>query len=217
MIKTQDLTPEIYYKSSRDFQFIGRLYDLVLNYVKTNADTMYSNPISDNSNKELTELLALTLGFNHKYNYTTEQLRAICTTFSHALRNKGNIRSIMSVCNALLRAEGITQDALYELNNDNSSINIIVSQNLSDVTIISEVLNYLLPAGMNYIITKELISNADANTVLGTTDIINYTWDDEVKLDRNQFASIWAGQVPQETDRNTIGVIGNSIVYKPKN
>ena len=77
MIKLQDYTPEVYYKSSRDFQFIGRLYDLVLNYVKTNADSIYYNPLSDNSNQGMTELLALTLGFRSKYHYTTKQLRAI--------------------------------------------------------------------------------------------------------------------------------------------
>ena len=38
MIKLQDYTPDIYYSESRDFQFIGRLFDLVLNYVKTNVD-----------------------------------------------------------------------------------------------------------------------------------------------------------------------------------
>lgn len=30
MIKVQNLTPDIYYNRSRDFQFIGRLYDVVL-------------------------------------------------------------------------------------------------------------------------------------------------------------------------------------------
>ena len=38
MIKLQDMTPDVYYNQSRDFQFIGRLYDIVLNSVKTNAD-----------------------------------------------------------------------------------------------------------------------------------------------------------------------------------
>ena len=38
MIKLQNLTPEVYYKESRVFQFIGRLYDIVLNSVKTETD-----------------------------------------------------------------------------------------------------------------------------------------------------------------------------------
>ena len=29
MIKTQELTPEVYYKKSRDFQILGRIYDII--------------------------------------------------------------------------------------------------------------------------------------------------------------------------------------------
>ena len=45
MIKLQNYTPEIYYKESRDFQFIGRLYDLVLNSIKTEVDLLYYLPL----------------------------------------------------------------------------------------------------------------------------------------------------------------------------
>ena len=67
MIKLQDYTPEVYYRESRDFQFIGRLYDLVLNYVKTNADLIYSLPLSDNSDNQFIDLMAMTLGFHAKH------------------------------------------------------------------------------------------------------------------------------------------------------
>ena len=61
MIKLQNLTPEIYYKQSRDFQLIGRLFDIVLNYVKTNADNLYSLPIGNDMNENLLNLLSYTL------------------------------------------------------------------------------------------------------------------------------------------------------------
>jgi hypothetical protein len=53
MIKLQNYTPEIYYKESRDFQFIGRLFDLVLNAVKTDADLLYHIPLSTDSDEKL--------------------------------------------------------------------------------------------------------------------------------------------------------------------
>ena len=59
MIRMQDYTPEVYYRKSRDFQFIGRLYDLVFNYMKTNADLVYNVPFSDCSDDQLIELSAL--------------------------------------------------------------------------------------------------------------------------------------------------------------
>ena len=87
MIKLQDYTPDVYYNESRDFQFIGRLYDIVLNYVKTNADLLYDLPLSDNSDSQFIELLAFTLGFQPKHKYTAKHLRAICSVFSDILRN----------------------------------------------------------------------------------------------------------------------------------
>ena len=47
MIKTKNLTPENYYKQSRDFQLIGRIFDFVLNYLKTNVDAVSNNPFSE--------------------------------------------------------------------------------------------------------------------------------------------------------------------------
>ena len=44
MIKLRNLTPDVYYNESRDFQFIGRLFDVVLNSVKTEADLLYNVP-----------------------------------------------------------------------------------------------------------------------------------------------------------------------------
>lgn len=225
MIRLQDYTPEIYYKSSRDFQFIGRLYDLVLNYLKTNCDLIYNYPVSDNSNKELTELLALTLGFVPKYKYTTKQLRALCLALPYALKNKGNVQGIMNVCNALLRAEGIEQEAKYSLSDNNTHIDIIVSQDLSDVMIISDVLSYLLPAGMSFTIVKELLLSANPMT----TEI--YVKSNDVNIYRNGTESdnrvynnnIFAGQAELENDNNidsltrdTVGIISNSVVYKPE-
>ena len=48
MIRLQDLVPNVYYEKSRDFQFIGRLFDIVLNSVKTNSDTLYNLPSGKN-------------------------------------------------------------------------------------------------------------------------------------------------------------------------
>ena len=69
-ITLQNLTPDIYYNQSRDFQFIGRLFDVVLNSVKVNADKLYNNPISYNSDEKLIDyivsILTVTRPENHK-------------------------------------------------------------------------------------------------------------------------------------------------------
>lgn len=154
MIKLQDYTPEVYYRESRDFQFIGRLYDLVLNYVKTNADLIYSLPLSDNSDDRFIDLMAMTLGFHAKHKYNSQQLRAICSVLSEVLRNKGTIKALTIACDAIFHAEGIQGKFDYGLTNGNTNIIIYLPQELSDTTLLNDLFDYILPAGMSCQIIK---------------------------------------------------------------
>ena len=63
MINLKNQVPGIYYDASRDFQVLGHLYEVVLNYVKTNADMMYLLPNDVEADTRAIELLATTLGF----------------------------------------------------------------------------------------------------------------------------------------------------------
>ena len=75
MIRLQKYTPDVYYEQSRDFQFLGRLYDITLNSVKTNADIIkFGLPFNSQSPRELLGLLARTLGFKPKRQYSHVQL-----------------------------------------------------------------------------------------------------------------------------------------------
>ena len=69
MIKLQNLTPDVYSSQSRDFQLLERLFDIVLNYVKTNSDNLYTLPLSDNTDEHLIDLMTLTLGFKSRHHY----------------------------------------------------------------------------------------------------------------------------------------------------
>ena len=175
MIKLKDLTPEIYYKESRDFQFIGRLFDVVLNSVKTEVDLMYNIPLSNDSDEKLLELMALTLGFKPKHQYNTRQLKAICKVFPEILRNKGSIKSIIIACNALFNAAGAEQALDYDFTrySNNTELNIYVPQDFKDITVITDLLDYILPAGMSCNIIRELHLKAASTTELETSDIIN--------------------------------------------
>ena len=130
MIKLQELTPSVYYEQSRDFQFIGRLYDIVLNYVKTNADNLYTLPIGKNMDEKLLNLLAFTLGFQSKHHYNSKQLLAICSVLPLILKHKGSLNAILIAVNSILYAEGISQALDYEFKNNN--LVLYLSQDLSD-------------------------------------------------------------------------------------
>lgn len=172
MIKLQDLTPEVYYKQSRDFQFIGRLYDIVLNYSKTNAANLCQLPIGDNMNEQLLNLLALTLGFKPTKNYNSKQLLAICSVLPDIMRNKGSLNALIIAANALLTAEGIEQALDYTII-PKQSITLYVSQQLSDFNLLKDLLDYILPAGISCGIVKELQARVKIETIIGIRDDVN--------------------------------------------
>lgn len=170
-IELQQMTPSPYYGQSRDFQFIGRLFDVVLNSVKTNADMIYNNPLSANSNDKLADLMALTLGFKSKHKYTSVQLAALCSAFSEIMRNKGSLKSVELAVDALLNAEGITDKFSYSLTDENGSIDasviktkltLYVPQQLTNLSLIRDLLDYILPAGISCQIVSQ---NANAENV----------------------------------------------------
>lgn len=182
MIKLQDLTPSIYYEQSRDFQFIGRLYDIVLNYVKTNADNLYTLPIGKNMDEKLLNLLAFTLGFQSKHHYNSKQLLAICSVLPLILKNKGSLNAIVIAVNSILYAEGISQALDYEFKNNN--LVLYLSQDLSDLTLLKDIMIYILPAGIGCDMIKEIQSVNKIETILTTTDEVTVYKDIASKFNR---------------------------------
>ena len=182
MIKLQDLTPSIYYEQSRDFQFIGRLYDIVLNYVKTNADNLYTLPIGKNMDEKLLNLLAFTLGFQSKHHYNSKQLLAICSVLPLILKNKGSLNAILIAVNSILYAEGINQALDYEFKNNN--LVLYLSQDLSDLTLLKDIMIYILPAGIGCDMIKEIQSVNKIETILTTTDEVTVYRDIASKFNR---------------------------------
>ena len=175
LIKFQDLTPEVYYKRSRDFQYIGRLFDLVLNNAKMNTDIISSLPLNPDMDPRLLDLLALTLGFKSKHEYNTKQLAALCSIFPFVLRNKGSKLAIETACNALLNAEGITKEASIEVSNQ--TVSIFLPSELSDLNLLKDLLNYILPAGMSCSIVREatLVPPSSTTLVSYNDSVVNYT------------------------------------------
>ena len=175
LIKFQDLTPEVYYKRSRDFQYIGRLFDLVLNNAKMNTDIISSLPLNPDMDPRLLDLLALTLGFKSKHEYNTKQLAALCSIFPFVLRNKGSKLAIETACNALLNAEGITKEASIEVSNQ--IVSIFLPSELSDLNLLKDLLNYILPAGMSCSLIQEATLVPPSSTTLVNYQdyVVNYT------------------------------------------
>jgi hypothetical protein len=181
MIKLQDLTPEVYYRQSRDFQFIGRLFDLVLNSVKTNAANLYNLPVGKEMDEQLLNLLALTLGFKTTKNYNSKQLLAICSTLPAILKHKGSIKALVLAVDALLAAEGIKQPLDYTISAV-EGITLYVAQELEDTTLLTDLFDYLLPAGISCELVKESQLVSGLETKFTFTDQVNVYKKDETQL-----------------------------------
>ena len=217
MIKLQELTPSVYYEQSRDFQFIGRLYDIVLNYVKTNADNLYTLPIGKNMDEKLLNLLAFTLGFQSKHHYNSKQLLAICSVLPLILKNKGSLNAILIAVNSILYAEGISQALDYEFKNNN--LVLYLSQDLSDLTLLKDIMIYILPAGIGCDMIKEIQSVNKIETILTTKDEVTVYKDIASKFNRIL-------NPREEADRNILaggrpagnaGMLANITLKQPSN
>jgi hypothetical protein len=204
MIKLQNYTPEIYYKESRDFQFIGRLFDLVLNAIKTDADLLYHIPLSTDSDEKLLELLAMTLGFKPNQQYNARQLKAVCSVFAEILRHKGSIKALQIACEALFNAMDVEQALTYDFTagKGNTELNLYIPSDFEDITILNDLLTYVLPAGMSCNIIKELQLVTNSNINVGTTDIVNVI----PKFDDTSYS-----QIPKLTDNWDTNLATNTI------
>ena len=219
MIKLQDYTPNVYYNDSRDFQFIGRLFDIALNYAKTNAELIYNLPLSDNSDDQFVELLAYTLGFQPKHKYTSKHLRAVCSTLADIFRNKGTIKAVKLACNAIFNAEGIDEDLDYELKNNSTLLVLYLPASLKDTSLLNDLFDYILPAGLCCTIVKLVQDTREATTALGfAAENKLYPYNDS--MIRNKAADDRFDEIDADTelgsrieDNNNAFV--NSFVYKP--
>lgn len=169
MIKIRESVPSVYYDSSRDFQLIGHLFDLVLNSTKTEADLLFNLPLSTNSDDQLLELLAFTLGLRlSKEKYTSAQLRAVCSVAPYIMRNKGSKKAIELLCNALMRADSIEGKSFVDLDGNKLTLRITDISTCHDI--LYEILPYIVPAGIVFNIKEISSFSGYTNTQVGLTD-----------------------------------------------
>lgn len=192
----EQLLPNVYYEDSRDFAYIARLFELIFNYMKTGADCVKNNYTSDKSavDSSLVELLADTLGFTCRHSYDNNALTAIAGSFQELLRNKGSLYSIELAINLLINAQRTKGDKEFnyacELNPEYDDVDLIIylPDNLQEVTLLEDLLDYILPAGMLYKILK--IQSTGGFRKSTTSVFADTSKVDIVKPSRKELASI---------------------------
>jgi len=164
MIKLYDQVPQVYNNASRDFQYLSRLFDVVLNDVKHNIDDMYYLPTCS-ENSRLTELLALTLGFKVKRNYDQKQLSALVSILPSILKCKGTQKAIDLAGNALIKASGAQGSFIGKV--VDNVLEVIMPKDSVDVNLFLDILPYILPAGLSVNIVKRNVIQGTIETESG--------------------------------------------------
>lgn len=172
MINFYDQVPAVYTNASRDFQYLSWLINIVLNNIKHNVDHIYTLPNAP-WDSELTELLAMTLGFKVKRNYDIKQLAALVAILPSVLRYKGTERAIKMAASALVIAAGSLGEADAEING--MEVRVVLPQDLADITLFLDLLDYILPAGMTCRIVRR-------NETKKPIDDIEVLYKDELKF-----------------------------------
>ena len=180
MIKFSNQVPSVYPNASRDFQYLSWLMDIVLNSVKHNVDDIYDLP-NNKADPKLTELLALTLGFKVKRNYDQRQLYALVAALPRIIKYKGTQKAIEMAGNALLAASGASGEFKSETNSDTAEvpkgeIRVTFPVGLIDISLFTDLLDYILPAGMSCHIVRKNELHRDPTTEITYEDVVLANW-----------------------------------------
>lgn len=235
MIKTYTQVPEYYYKESRDFQLLGRIFEGVFNYSKTAIDTLSNNPLSRNSDIALMDLVTKTVGFESRHNYDIPNLVALANSFKSILRIKGTKKSIEDCVRLLLNAQNIYEEFEVNINTlavpgespeapkiHNRLVTIYIPEEVKDVSLLEDMLEYVLPVGFDYIIVISSIGAEGIGVEAASVDSISYNKDGEGKqiyYEDKTLGIITPGLVTLDNDElkniEGVGATDNAVIIKP--
>lgn len=146
-MKIENLLPKVYYKESRDFAYIGRAFEIIVNYIKSLTDVISINYNSTNISDMLVELYALNIGLRNISNYNLQELQTWVNNYSYMLKYKGSLKSIDLAVKIWLNFNKLTT---YSLDVNNQNLIIYIPTNIGNTKLLEYMFNYILPAGMTY-------------------------------------------------------------------
>lgn len=168
-MQVEKMVPEIYYKESRDFAYVGRIFEILFNYIKTNADCIIAPTDNISIQTFCIEMLSDTVGFSKKHEYDLNDLLAIIMSFQKLLRNKGSLAAVELAVKLMMTAQKIemiaTLNKFFDFDeNDPFNLLIYVPDKLSDIILLEDLFDYILPAGMTYSIYRLAEGSSYINT-----------------------------------------------------
>lgn len=142
MIRTETQVPSNYYAWSRDFQLLGRLFDLVANSSKNYADNL-----SSHTDGRFAELMSKTVGFGVGRKYDTDDLLSLHNGFKSIMRKKGSKAAISECVELLMHSQNVSTYHDVDYDAKKCVVTISVGEELRDIALLEDLLEYVLPAG----------------------------------------------------------------------
>lgn len=215
-MQIENMVPEVYYKESRDFAFIGRLIEIAFNYMKTGADCVINNFTNVNTDNDTLELLCDSLGFEVKHNYITKDLLYIISNFSQLLKKKGTIEAVELAVKTLISSQGIDEgisESFIEVDRIKNEFTIMLPEKLTDTILLEDLFDYILPVGTTYKFEKISNSNAKYDSFI---PIIEKDTDTVTESsDKKELRSIY--KEDYKTINRNYGTINATVVYSDYN
>ena len=149
IIRLQEKIPEVYTNTSRDFQLLTRLYDLIINGFKYDTDNILNTINTDKCDNRLIQLLQTKLGFFSDKYITDDDLRLILKVFPTIVKNKGSKLGIEQAVRIFFRICGLNKSKINvtvvnntKVTRDSYIIYIDLYEKV-DTTILDEILKYI--------------------------------------------------------------------------
>ncbi len=213
MIRTDFIVPSNYYTRSRDFQLIGRALDCVFNSSKLYSDMIEYNSACKNTDKRLLDLITKTVGFDPKRKYDDTDLSVLCNTFKYIMRRKGTKEAVEDCVRLMLRAQNINKPfEVFDLDDtpdDNMKeykLEILIPEELSDIALLEDLLDYILPTGYIYSIVSS------SSFVSGIKSDVAYHEDSYVtaEFQNSELGHVYKSNTTEDSERTEL-----SVVYRP--
>lgn len=163
MIRTQELVPDYYIESSRDFQVLCRLLDYLYNSTKYNSESLLNATDTERSKNTILPLIGDKFGIYDKDSYST---REMLDALPSALAYKGSMHSALTLIHSFLDSMDVFDyAAVYKATNEKSATEIseilrrpiapytlviVLSSypNLTKLRILDTYLKMVIPTGM---------------------------------------------------------------------
>lgn len=162
MILLENNVPPVYVDESRDFQIFLRAYNVILNMIKQDADTLQYLTDSEQCESKILPLLKTKLGFFTTYPINDSMLRGILAAFPIIVKSKGSLESIQQSLNVFLKILNIKTEIVIKVTGassevvqgsitvDDHTILIAIKSAVENLYILEEIFKYILPAGYQY-------------------------------------------------------------------